>query len=193
MYHLSSNKKTHQSAELIYNGLCELISEKDYSAITIKELVERAGVGRATFYRLFDSINDVLKYKCDMSFDLLRQSVTQYRISQRLSEPTASTKLLKPILRFWYLDSIIIEVIIKANALDILLSNIEKLFDDLFHSLDKKVNPDFHEDYFVAIRTGILFNILIKWVKNGKNIPPDQLTDILLKQMQEVKNVNLLF
>jgi len=193
LYHLSSNKKTHQSAELIYNALCKIIAEKDYSSITIKELVDRAGVGRATFYRLFDSINDVLEYKCDTVFKHLQQYIIDYRISENLSEPTSSTKLLKPLLRFWYLDSLIIEIIIKTNTLNILLSNIESLFENLYHKLDEHANPDFHEEYFVSIRSGILFNILIKWIKNKKNIPPDDLADILIKQIREVQNLKLLF
>lgn len=192
MYHLSSNIKTHQSAKLIYDALCEIILEKDYSTITIKELVERAGVGRATFYRLFDSIKDVLQYRCDAAFIELRQYIINYRISKKLSEPTSSTSLLKPLLRFWYLDSVIIEVIIKANALDVLLDNLESLFEQVFSRLDNQENQNFHKDYFVSIRTGILFNILVKWVKNKKNIPPDELADILLKQFQEVKDLKLL-
>jgi|LGOV01.1.fsa_nt_gb AcrR family transcriptional regulator len=192
MYHLSSNIKTHQSAMLIYKALCEIIHEKDYSTITIKELVDRAGVARATFYRLFDSKKDVLQYRCDTAFIELNHYITNYRIGKNLSEPTNSTSLLKPLLHFWYLDSVIIEVIIKANTLDILLNNLESLFEQLFNRLDDQTNPDFHKDYFVSIRTGILFNILVKWVKNKKNIPPDKLADILLRQFQEVKDLKLL-
>lgn len=192
MYHLSSNKRTHQSAELIYAALCEILSEKDYASITVKELTLRAGVGRATFYRLFDSIKDVLQYKCDTAFIELRQSIINYRISEQLTESTNSTSLLKPTLRFWYLDSLIIELIIKANSLDILLNNIENLFERLYNQLDDQSNQDFQRDYFVSIRTGILFNILVKWIKNKKNTQPDELADILLKQFQEVKDLKLL-
>lgn len=113
MYHLSSNIKTHQSAKLIYNALCKIILEKDYTTITITELVERVGVGRVTFYRLFDSIRDVLQYRCDAAFIELRESITNYRISIRLLKPTNSTGLLKPLLHFWYLDSVIIKSLLR--------------------------------------------------------------------------------
>jgi len=188
MYHLSSNIKTHQSATLIYKALCELIREKDYANITVKELVERAGVARATFYRLFDSTKDVIQYRCDTAFIELNQYIIEYRVKKNLSEPTNSTSLLKPLLHFWYVDSLIIEVIIKANAFDILLNNLETLFEKMFFKLDEQVNPDFHKEYFVSIRTGILFNILIKWIQNKKNTHPDELADILIRQFQEVKN-----
>ncbi len=192
MYHLTSNKKTHQSAELIYNALCEFIKNKNFDTITIKELVEEAGVGRATFYRLFDSIEDVLHYKCDASFIDLRRYITQFRKSEQLAAPTNSTNLLKPLLRFWYLDSFILEIIIKVHRLDILLSNVENMFTIMFNHIDHNSNSDFQEDYFVSIRAGILFNILVTWIKNKKDIPPDTLADILIKQFRAVENLELL-
>jgi len=193
LYHLTSNIKTHQSAELIYHALCELIKNKNINSITIKELVEEAGVGRATFYRLFDSIEDVLHYKCDASFVDLRQYIIQFRKSEQLIGPTTSTDLLKPLLRFWYLDSFIIEIIIKINRLDILMSNVESMFSIMFSQLDHNSNSDFQEEYFVSMRSGILFNILVTWIKNKKDIPPDTLADILIKQSRAVENFELLF
>lgn len=193
MYHLTSNKKTHQSANLIYNALCELIKNKNFNSITIKELVEKAGVGRATFYRLFDSIDDVLYYKCDASFVDLRHYIIQFRKSEQLVGPTKSTNLLKPLLRFWYLDSFIIEIIIKINRLDILMSNVENMFSNMFSQLDHNSNSDFQKEYFVSMRAGILFNILVTWIKNKKDIPPDALADILIKQSKAVENFELLF
>jgi len=187
MYHLTKNKKTHQSANLIFDALCTLMMKKDFSEITIKELVEQAGVGRATFYRLFDSLKDVLHYKCDVRFNELRESLKNYRVSESLSGPIGSTLLLEPMLRFWYLDSIIIEIIIKANTIDVLHINLEALFEDLYDRLEDESSKKKNKDYFIALRTGILFNLLITWIKNKKNIPPDDLADIILEQISEVR------
>lgn len=39
----------------------EMICEMDYGAITIKELTERAGINRKTFYLHYDSMDDLLR------------------------------------------------------------------------------------------------------------------------------------
>jgi hypothetical protein len=49
-----------------------------------------------------------------------------------------------------------------------------------------------HMDYFIALRSGVAINILIQWIKNDKNIPPDDLADLILTQMKESFNLNLL-
>ena len=41
-------------------------------------------------------------------------------------------------------------------------------------------------DYRIAIRTGVMLNILVQWVKNGKQQAPDDLANalsVMLKQM----------
>lgn len=48
--------------EAIAIALVHLLEEKSLSQITILEIVERAGVGRSSFYRNFDSKETVLLY-----------------------------------------------------------------------------------------------------------------------------------
>ncbi len=45
----------------ITNALLELLKEKELNDISISELCELAGIGRASFYRNFDSKEDILK------------------------------------------------------------------------------------------------------------------------------------
>jgi AcrR family transcriptional regulator len=56
MYHIKNDKRIYISLDLIRNGFYALLSEKDFGSITVSEIAERAGVGRATFYRLFDDM-----------------------------------------------------------------------------------------------------------------------------------------
>lgn len=173
-------------------ALYKIIKSKDFDSITITELVNEADVGRATFYRLFDNLEDVLHYKCDSSFIDLRHYIINSRENENLRHATSSTKLLKPLLNFWYIDSLIIEIIIEVNRLDILLSNIEKMFTLMFENMDHSSNSDFQKEYFISIRSGILFNILVTWIKNNKDIKPDKLADILIKQFRSVEDLQLL-
>ena len=46
--------------ESITTALLELMAKKDFSKISITEIVQKAGVSRVTYYRHFDSKEDVL-------------------------------------------------------------------------------------------------------------------------------------
>lgn len=64
MYHIKADKRSLASARLISQGLNRLLQAKDFDSITVTDIVNEAGVGRATFYRLFDNTTDVLTYSC---------------------------------------------------------------------------------------------------------------------------------
>ncbi|MGI6117191.1 MAG: TetR/AcrR family transcriptional regulator [Bilifractor sp.] len=49
-----------RTREAIRRAFTDMICEMDYEQITIKELAERAGVNRKTFYLHFDSLDDLL-------------------------------------------------------------------------------------------------------------------------------------
>lgn len=56
--------------EHITNALLSLLAEKNMSDITISELVEKAQVGRASFYRNYNSKEDILKMYLDKLFSV---------------------------------------------------------------------------------------------------------------------------
>lgn len=54
--------------EHLKNALLELLSEKSMNDISISELVEKAEVGRASFYRNYEQKEDILKAHIDNLF-----------------------------------------------------------------------------------------------------------------------------
>jgi AcrR family transcriptional regulator len=49
------DRRQRKSREAIFAALTELLSEKEFAQITVGEIIERADVGRATFYAHFET------------------------------------------------------------------------------------------------------------------------------------------
>lgn len=65
MYRVSENARTKKTAILICEGLEKCLETKPLNQIRINDIYKQCYVSRSTFYRLFDSIMDVLLYECD--------------------------------------------------------------------------------------------------------------------------------
>lgn len=65
MYHIPNDARALRSAELLSDGLVRLMKKKLLPDITVKDLVAVSGVSRATYYRLFDNLTDILSWKLD--------------------------------------------------------------------------------------------------------------------------------
>ena len=193
MYHIRKDKRSMESSGYLYDALASWMGEKQFEAITVTEVVTRAKLGRATFYRNFSSLDDILRWQCDEAFrGLYVYLLEYYRLNNSVAD-TFRVPFLKPFLRYWYIHSRIMELLIQANRLDIAHDSFMKMFELISQHVDRSHEVIWaHLDYFAAVRAGTAINILIQWIKNDKNIPPDELADLIVNQMIESLHLNLL-
>ena len=166
MYHIKNDQRANRSRQLLYDALANLMREKPFNTITVTDLVETANVGRTTFYRNFDEIEDILRMRCDQTFDELMTYFKEYR---QPNTNASEIVLLKPLLRFFYLHSEIIELLLMAKRIDIIQDSFRAGMEP-FKALiaDRQGVSAEYVDYSIAIRIGIMTNILIQWVETGK-------------------------
>ena len=62
------DRRQRKTREAIFNAFTELLSKKDFNAITVGEIIERADIGRATFYAHFETKDFLLKELCHELF-----------------------------------------------------------------------------------------------------------------------------
>lgn len=192
MYHIKDDKRSHKSCERIYNSLKELMASEDFDHISVTSIVEKAEVGRATFYRNFDHMEDVLSYKLDVKFENLYVYLKDYYKKDQLD---FLSFFITPFLKYWYEDSEIIELLIKSNKLRLLSDAFEKLLKRGIKEKSTIVKEDnvFNDNinYFIAMRSGIAINVLIEWIKNKKSLEPEKVIEILFNQIKSSINQDM--
>lgn len=62
------DRRQRKTREAIFTAFIALLSQKDFTQITVGEVIEQADVGRATFYSHFESKDFLLKELCDELF-----------------------------------------------------------------------------------------------------------------------------
>ncbi len=55
MYGEKMDRRQRKSRERIFHAFIELLAKKHFNQITVGEIIERADVGRATFYAHFET------------------------------------------------------------------------------------------------------------------------------------------
>ncbi|MED1205339.1 TetR/AcrR family transcriptional regulator [Heyndrickxia acidicola] len=194
MYRIKNDKRSFQSCQLIYDALAALMKTKSFDTITVQELAAKAQVGRATFYRYFDSLEDVLSMKCDEAFHELKEYLFLYYRQEGAFTETP-VPFFKPFLRYWYTHSDIVERLIQAKRMDIFAHSFTQLFTAFSKQLPMSDSAQLISrrfDYFLAIRTGAATNILIQWIQNKKDLPPDELADLVIAQFKATSDIQWL-
>jgi len=177
MYHIKNDQRAIRSSQMLYEALATLMREKPFDTITVTNLVDAAQVGRATFYRNFDEMEDILRMRCDRTFEGL---ISYFKEYLQTHVEQSERGLLKPLLRYFYLHSEIIELLLIAKRIDIIQDSFHMTMEPFKIQLGAlyDIDEEFVE-YGFAIRAAVMTSILIHWIETGKKQAPDALADTL--------------
>lgn len=168
MYHISGDKRAVKSAELIWQGLEQCLQEKELKKIRIADINEKCYVSRTTFYRLFDSVEDVLVYRCDRIFDDLN------------TEQFASTKDYFLFLIARCLEEQVLLKALVENNLSGILYDAQMRHSDLMKRVflrDAELSEQ-EADYLVSILTNIVPAMMTTWYAHGQTETPEEILEI---------------
>lgn len=150
-----SNPSALRSMKWLQKALLELLKEKKYSQITVKEICSRADLSRQTFYQIFDSKEEVMQYHFSTLFQEFMKECASF-------QNITISQLTYHFFQFFYKHREFIEILISDNLIYLLEQQfsvyVQKI--DLFRILN---TTEAHPDYTAAYVSGALTQILIHW------------------------------
>lgn len=172
----NQEKNTYSKNELLKAALC-LLSTKGLKDVSISELTSKANVARATFYRNFDSIEDILIQHHyflanDLEIRCKRKNVSTiadffYELAKhQLENKNFYTILFKENLLYVILDTILTRI--KNHLID--NSNVEK--------------------YGLNFISFGLFGFIYTRIKDDMDILPEDLLELIKKHYSTNTNIN---
>ena len=155
----------------ITEALFNLMKKKDYNSISITEICSKAGTGRMSFYRNFDSKEDIIKkWITNTTDNFLNESDISYK------NDTTKDYFIK---LFSHLEKYKTEayLIYKANLFNLLKNE----FDKKLINLHQKEYENY-KSYFIA---GGIFNVYYFWLINGSIESPEALANKMVNLLEK--------
>src|SRR4029453_13749731 len=70
-----NDRRSQRTRHLLGEALVTLIREKDYGTITVSDIIERANVGRSTFYSNYQDKDSLLPSQLERVIEVLSQRI----------------------------------------------------------------------------------------------------------------------
>lgn len=158
LYLMNKKKAANAAVKLrITNALFELMKEKDISDITITELIKRAGVARASFYRNYSSKEDILIVLIHHAFQSFLDGRTAEEIDFKNFE-----NVVRGFECFKKYGTYVLGLY-RSNYATVLLEELNQ-----FHAEITGTMPASSMDrYAINVYMGALFNTAIAWLNGG--------------------------
>lgn len=152
MYRIEKDKRKTQSAQLICKGLEELMRTSNYNDITVTQIINSSGIGRATFYRLFDDKSDVVLYRMETVFT---------ELLGRLGPETDSNVVVESLFDLWLSQKGLFLSLIQANLYGEFQTRLSFVIEKKLEFIKKDIGLDSRSwQYFIHIRAAMLFTAL---------------------------------
>ena len=172
MYHIKDDKRSQASAKLVLDAMDTCLRQHPFEEISITEVCREATVSRATFYRLFDTLEDVVAYRCECFAIQFYKTMSGQSITQ----------IMEQFFSAWMAHSELLELILCIGREDILL-DCHHRYMELIQYEFQKIKPDFLiTEYHISILTSVMLGMLTTWIHTGKR---ESVTEIVV-MIQEI-------
>ena len=182
----NSESKYYNTALLMDEALLFLLEKKDYEFITIKEICEKAGVNRTTFYLHYESMEDLLVETIEMItkrfYETFNNEVLDINSLPKDELFLINDKYLIPYLNFIKENKKIYKLIHKKPHLFNTEEAFRKLYNEIFSKiLDKYFIKPNEQEYVFAYFSFGLVAIIEKWIENNCKDDVNMVASIMKK------------
>ena len=169
-----------RTAEEIERTKCELVTalfklmkKKDYQSVTMSEIAQKAGYGRATLYRHFQSKEDIIEFYFEKNSDFF-QSVKDTEIKSRDDFYEIIFRVFSTLKE----NKEIVKLLISAHLEFMYLEFMNNSMVANFGKNGYKASQ-YSPYYFM----GSLFNVSIQWVKDDCAESVKQMADFYYEHL----------
>lgn len=154
----------------VIQALFKLMSVYEYDKISVTDIAEKAGVGRATFYRYFKRKEEIIIYY----FEHNRKG---FEFSQRFYPRCKNDyiQIVVNVLTMFKENKEPLKLLRKARLEYIYLDYLNKSFKMKFESEYNNKNP-----YQPYLYSGMLFNVSMEWLDNDCNEDINSLAETIV-------------
>ena len=183
VHKVKQDKRSKRTRAWLFESLLELIAEKDYSEISITELTERADIARQTFYRNYDTKDDILLSKMEEIHDEYLSRV-QKNLETK-DDPNWDFEVSQ-LIYIWQRNEALFKALQKAGLAFQTLEKLSELFSQFHMKAQNLQELDDKQQYLVYNLAGGIFMVLNKWFENDMSFPIESLTDLFKKAARNI-------
>lgn len=161
----------------LFSALIEFAGHKDWSKLTVTELIEKSGVARASFYRNFKTVEELIDYGIQRMASRFHERKTYQ------NEEFHSKEAMLYKFRFYQENAKIVLAFHHAKLAVTLLDVITDCEIDACGDMPVNSISKYELYYF----SGAFYNMMLCWLENGMKETPEAMADEFLRIANKIR------
>lgn len=179
------DRRQRKTREAIFKAFIELLSKKDANKITVGEIIERANVGRATFYAHFETKDFLQNELCEELFSHIFDSAegndgAHMHIFDCEAPDSVFLHLFTHIKKN---DNNILQLLKNQNNvlfLKYFKKGVRRLVESQIHLFENEKSAQLPREFFINHVSATLVETVRWWIENGRKESPEEITKFFI-------------
>lgn len=167
-----SNPTALISQKMIADSFLKLLEKKPFNKITITEINRKAKLSRQTYYSVFDSKEEILKFNFQCVFNEYKKNISELKIKDLNSLLNITIDI--------FIDNVdFLSIIVKNNLNDLFVRMNSQFLREMGKYI--QVTDEEHKDYALSFITGAFTEMLSHWLEDDKKLSRQDMIDLTEK------------
>lgn len=176
------DRRQRKTREAIFSAFTELLSQQDYSQITVGQIIDKADIGRATFYAHFETKDFLLKALCeDLFCHIFDATENSHQDHSHLFHCDAPDSVFLHLFQhFSRNDNQILQLLSCTNNdlfLQYFKEQLQNMVTQQLPAFAQRKSPTLPESFWVNHIASTFVETLRWWISNGMQESPEAITE----------------
>lgn len=178
MKHEKHDRRSQRTRHLVHAALMELLLEKRYEAVTVRDILDRAGIGSSTFYAHYFDKDDVQTDVIEQMLEQLFPAMAQTTVEQGMLPSLALFRHIQEHSQHSHFRALV-RGHAEERVWEVLQTRLSRIIEQTLASDDaEKKAPSVPREVVAAYLSGAFLNLLTWWIKSEMPYSAERMDEI---------------
>ncbi|WP_295094456.1 TetR/AcrR family transcriptional regulator [Ruminococcus sp.] len=169
------DRRQRRTRNAIFEAFSVLLENKSYSSMTVQDIIDRADIGRSTFYAHFETKDELLKALCNDIFDHVFSAEIMSEEKHDFSNHSSFRDRITHILYHLQEKQQSIRGLFNGECGEIFLRYLKEYLYQVFNE-HITIKDDVPHDYALDLAVSSFAETVRWWLKGHSDYTPEQMT-----------------
>jgi AcrR family transcriptional regulator len=175
------DRRQQKTREAIFSAFIELAAKKSFGSITVSEIIDKANIGRATFYAHFETKDFLLKELCAELFDHVFEAAEgSGSAHNHIFDCDASDEIFLHLFKHLQKNDNNILKLLSCRENGVFMvyfrDSLIKLIEKRIELFEDKKSPAIPMDFFINHVASAFIETLRYWINGKMQLSPEKIT-----------------
>ena len=182
------DRRTKKTRKAIFDAFAELLNSKSYANITVQDIIEKADVGRSTFYSHFETKDELLNALCSKIFaHVFKDDLTKERTHDFSGENKEIRKVVTHILYHVQDNNRYLKPILSCRNDEIFMRYFKEYLTPVFEKEIEKMETDVPKDYLLN-QVICVFTETVRWWAGHEQYSPEEISSYFFDMLPIIQD-----